>query len=572
MTTITLLLASLLGADVSSRGVLLDFSASWCMPCQQMSPIVSRLEREGLPIRKIDLDQQRSLAEEYGITSIPAFVLVIDGRIVDRRVGITSESELREMLSRIPPPAQLARSKAAAPARSQPLPVSRTRAPREDNAEATLADAGTAAPKKTSGGLLGFQLPFTKKQPVQTASAPKTETAVIRAKYDNDRPLQQLADEDPILAASVRIRVRDESGINYGSGTIIDSRPGHTVILTCGHILRELSKMARIEVDVFIGDRHETFLADVIDYELKADVGLISIPTAAELTACRLATPRTTVGVDELVASVGCGGGEVPTRQSIRVTALNRYLGPDNIECSGVPIRGRSGGGLFNQQGEVIGVCIAADTKDRRGLYAGVKSVRLMLDRQGMDRVYRSTTPAEAIEAPIAATTPLESAVETVSLTDDAPPIEQLLTQSTEASTAAASLRSDDPVNNLNARLADVQDSVLHANQSNVDFDELKQYTQNAEVICIIRPVNQPESASRVVIINRASSKFLSYLADESGAPAEQRPTEASTPTVQTVEAERRDFSGDHEAKRVAREGISLTSGQGPRRYQRSVR
>jgi thiol-disulfide isomerase/thioredoxin len=61
-------------------GEVLEFSATYCGPCREMAPLVARLEREGLPIRKIDTQQDRELTERYNITGIPTFVLVVNGR------------------------------------------------------------------------------------------------------------------------------------------------------------------------------------------------------------------------------------------------------------------------------------------------------------------------------------------------------------------------------------------------------------------------------------------------------------------------------------------------------------
>jgi hypothetical protein len=80
---------------------------------------------------------------------------------------------------------------------------------------------------------------------------------------------------------------------------------------------------------------------------------------------------------------VGCGHGNNPTQQKHVVTQTDRYEGPSNIiECTGVPVQGRSGGGLFNQQGEVVGVCMAADEQGRRGLYVGLKAIQGFLNSE----------------------------------------------------------------------------------------------------------------------------------------------------------------------------------------------
>ena len=72
----------------------------------------------------------------------------------------------------------------------------------------------------------------------------------------------------------------------------------------------------------------------------------------------------------EPVYSVGCNQGDPPTIMAGAVNQIDKYLGPPNITASGRPVVGRSGGGLFNSAGELIGVCSAADPEIDEGLYA----------------------------------------------------------------------------------------------------------------------------------------------------------------------------------------------------------
>src|SRR5689334_1132967 len=103
MVPLHLLVASAFVWTGESNGVVYDFTAKWCGPCQEMSATVSKLEREGLPIHRVDLDENRELANRYRITNIPAFVLVVDDKEVTRIVGKTSESKLRQLCAKIPP-------------------------------------------------------------------------------------------------------------------------------------------------------------------------------------------------------------------------------------------------------------------------------------------------------------------------------------------------------------------------------------------------------------------------------------------------------------------------------------
>jgi len=90
MTTLSLLLLSIASATGQSETVVLDFSATSCEPCQQMSPIVARLQRQGYDIRTVDIDDNPDLARKFRIRSIPAFVRLVNGREETRVVGATT--------------------------------------------------------------------------------------------------------------------------------------------------------------------------------------------------------------------------------------------------------------------------------------------------------------------------------------------------------------------------------------------------------------------------------------------------------------------------------------------------
>ena len=91
----------------------------------------------------------------------------------------------------------------------------------------------------------------------------------------------------------------------------------------------------------------------------------------------------------ERLTSVGCDRGENPTALATRVTNVDRYQGPPNIEASGAPVEGRSGGGLFNSAGQLVGVCFAADYEGNEGLYTALESIHDELDRLNLSDIYR---------------------------------------------------------------------------------------------------------------------------------------------------------------------------------------
>ncbi|MEW4451810.1 thioredoxin family protein [Bremerella sp. JC817] len=78
-------------------GKILFFSANWCPACRHADPAYQELRNAGYPIRKVDVDSNPTLAQQYGISSIPQFVYVVDGMEKRRISGSTSASRLKRM-------------------------------------------------------------------------------------------------------------------------------------------------------------------------------------------------------------------------------------------------------------------------------------------------------------------------------------------------------------------------------------------------------------------------------------------------------------------------------------------
>jgi thiol-disulfide isomerase/thioredoxin len=451
----------------AGQSVLYDFYADWCGPCRMMDPLVKQLHAQGYPIQQINIDRDRALACRYHVTSIPCFVMIVNGREVDREVGGTSAQRL----------VQMCRLGGASPSTTPPLMLAGGGAP------------GAFSPMNvTIGATCPVQhSPEVSPAPVAAVGAtpPGWQTGTAALGSDGRRK----SDAD-LIAATVRLRVEDAQGHSCGTGTIIDCRHGEALILTCGHLFRDSKGRGKIEVELFAPNPVTKVVGTLVAYEEYddkrdvPDLGLVRINVPAAVAVATVAPPGYAVRVGQPIITVGCNNGDDPTVRRTRVTALGKYSGPANVEVADLPVVGRSGGGLFTADGFVVGVCNAADPTDREGLYAAHASIVAELDRLGLSFVYRDPSAAPTAGAPpsaMPAPAALASAPVPVAPPHDLQPTSDRLRSEEQA---------------LLERIRQAK-------------------CQGAEVICIIRP-KDPESKSEVLMMEQASKALLDRLNAES--------------------------------------------------------
>jgi thioredoxin 1 len=91
------------GLETSAKPVFVDFWAEWCGPCKMLGPTFDRLAdqySEKVTFAKVNVDEMPDVANKFAIRSIPTLVLLQNGNVLERLVGLRSEQELAQVLSR----------------------------------------------------------------------------------------------------------------------------------------------------------------------------------------------------------------------------------------------------------------------------------------------------------------------------------------------------------------------------------------------------------------------------------------------------------------------------------------
>lgn len=508
--------AAALAGDV----LLLDFVASWCGPCRQMAPIVNEVAAAGWVVRQVDVDREPDLVRRFGVTGVPCYVLLVKGQEAGRINGATTRAELERLLaSSAAPlggrPAAVADQAPVDP--GIPLPVSQATSPLATEPPPAvapvshLADSAPAVPPPAAAAV------------GPPASSPAAVGTPPRG-----------ALEQRLMAATARLRVEDGSGVSWGTGTVIDCRQGEALILTCGHIFRDSEGKGRVEVDLFAPGGPRGVAGQIVAWDLRRDLALVSIFTDATLTAVPVGSADRRVEPGEAVVTVGCNGGADPTIHHSRITAVDKYLGPANVQVAGQPVQGRSGGGLFAIDGTLIGVCNAADPADNEGLFAALPAIHEQLEEAGLAFVYRNVYPSAGLDSLAAGGSahvpamPSEmpavsfdrrdraDAVPTASTGDGAalaPPPTGLPAAVAPAAAAPAAIATPAAVAAADSLplAAPVAAAALSPGEQAL-LDHVRRHEGKAEVICIVRPHDAVGNASEVFVLNDAGGSFVEHL------------------------------------------------------------
>lgn len=84
------------------KTAVVDFWATWCGPCKMLGPTIDELadELEGkVIVGKVDVDECREIASEYGVMAVPTVIFFKDGKKAERTVGVKTKAQLLEKVN-----------------------------------------------------------------------------------------------------------------------------------------------------------------------------------------------------------------------------------------------------------------------------------------------------------------------------------------------------------------------------------------------------------------------------------------------------------------------------------------
>lgn len=88
----------------AKTAVLVDFSATWCGPCQMLTPVLESVQEEmgdKAQLMKLDVDEDMSTARRFGVMSVPTMIIFKDGKEVQRIVGLRQKNQIVQILENV---------------------------------------------------------------------------------------------------------------------------------------------------------------------------------------------------------------------------------------------------------------------------------------------------------------------------------------------------------------------------------------------------------------------------------------------------------------------------------------
>ena len=400
--TVTIFLGSTavksVAAQENQSPILYFFTNDGCAPCLKVKPAIDTLTANGYPIKTLKASEYPQFAQQLGVRSTPTVVLISGNKIVGRQSGLIDGSTLQQWFAKVGVSAQPAFNRIQSEQRSSLANDSRS--------GARQTQQNSAASQKAPGTKVVIDRQVTNQDPGRRSEPTFTSPTMVRGTARPDSLAEQRA-----LNATVRLKVEDGEGTSYATGTVIHTHGNESLVITCGHVFRESNGQGRITAEYDLYDQPKTASGRLIDYDAKAkDIAIVVIrtqsPVAAVPVADKLSPVRT--GVD--VFSIGCDHGEDPTIRRSQIKNRAAYDGSLKYDIFGRPVNGRSGGGLFTESGQLIGVCNAAAVEVDEGIYSALDTIYWQLASTGLEHLFDGSNNRTLASQAVSPSAPSNSA------------------------------------------------------------------------------------------------------------------------------------------------------------------
>ncbi|MDR3199264.1 MAG: trypsin-like peptidase domain-containing protein [Planctomycetaceae bacterium] len=488
---IQVILSTLILAAVPAPqdATLLFVTTPGCESCRQVVPLIQEIAEMGYSVETVDASQYPDLVrDQLKVSQFPTFLMLSHDRIIDRVTGGGNPISLKPRILYM---------------------FERAAESRRKNNEIIQASFVTPSPASVN------TINKTAIDKIDNAEMPEINENPVNYPINNpvNNPSKNSETISPWITSSVKLRVDADNTHSWGTGTIIDTRKGEALILTCGHIFRDSQGKGKIEVHLFGQNSSVRVFGRCLCYDLEIDLALVVIVPPCPVRAVPIAPPQYRISPKQRVLSVGCDGGANPTVREHYVMSTDRVGTPREnilpfhyIQVFGAPVSGRSGGGLFTEDGYLIGVCNTADPVQNDGHFVPPQMIRHVLQSMQLSEIYENPSLTDSLLAgfsptPVTATpNPAFANSATPSVTLPATPLEPLKLEPLK--TAVRQI----PVT-IAPEIGQGMDEKQRAT-----LEEIKRRTQDGdEVILIVRSRRNPEIPD-VIFLNGISDQFLDTL------------------------------------------------------------
>ena len=473
-------------------------TSNGCAPCRQVEPAIEALKREGYPVTTVHFGQQQEWARSMGVDRTPTVVMITDKKMVGRHAGIIDAVTLKQWFKH--QGIKAGRNFAGENGKDQ-KPV---------GTKVVLGDEALRGANQTPGAKIGFRSS-------QSGTGRSNKPDGFHSSTMHKGTLQAKNREERVaLNATVRLKVEDPKGTSYATGTVIHTYQGESLVVTCGHVFREAQGAGEITAEYgFHQGRPRSAPGELVFYDAEArDIGLVVIRTSEDIQPVQLAEREARIGKGLDIFSVGCDNGDDPTIRRSQIKNKAAYDGSIKYDIYGRPVNGRSGGGLFTESGELIGVCNAAAVEVDEGIYTALDTIYWQIAKVNLEHLFEpaarfasapSRTSRQNLVANASNSAPVR--IRTVTPISESGKLNRRNSASADSRLARLS-STPSPI------AAPVSSARLGTQRTQVSWNrgaQTRPVQDDKEVLIVVRSKSNPADTETIVIDN-PTPKLLDYL------------------------------------------------------------